>query len=370
MNQKFVLMLAVVVVAMTVIAFVMSGDDSTSMDTAKLFPDINLMAVSKVEVVSADAAVTIHLVDGQWRVAEKSNYQAERKKLSQLVSGIGNTELSERKTTKPENFARLGVADLESTDLESADLESADLESTDPENTLGNTLENILENTLENKGSEVTKLTLTSQDSAFSVLIGDESSARKGTFVREPGENQVWLTSQSLNVEKLAEDWLDPIIIDVEAEDISSVVMQSGEGRLAFLRGEDGEFTLQDLPEGRSLKYPSIVGEPARALVKVRLEDVELHDAGRWQGASVATFGLKNSTEIVVQAIQLDEDNWVHFSVNRDENDIREYGDIGLWDYLVVSYVFDDFVKTLDDVLAEPEPEEDAAADQGNPKSE
>jgi hypothetical protein len=330
-NQKFVVLLALAVGIMAIVAVVMSGEDKSSAEAAeKLFPGINLMDVTKVEVASAESAVTIQLMDGEWRVEQKANYPAEKKKLSELVSGIGNTELSERKTSKPENFARLGVADPADTDSQG-------------------------------DGSAAIELTLTTPASAFSVLVGDESSGRKGSFVRKPGENQVWLTSQSVNVESLAEDWLEPIIIDVEAEEIARVVMQDGDARLEFVRGEDGEFSFQGLPEGRSLKYPSIAGEPGRALVKVRLEDVALHDVGRWQDAAVATFTLKNATEISVQAIQQDEDYWVHFSVERDAADAREYGDIGLWDYQVASYVFDDFVKTLDDLLEEPEAEEEVA---------
>ena len=56
-------------------------------------------------------------------------------------------------------------------------------------------------------------------------------------------------------------------------------------------------------PTDRTLKYPSILNEPARALVKVRLEDVVLHDPERWQGPNRALFTLKNGTVVTVQGV-------------------------------------------------------------------
>ena len=57
------------------------------------------------------------------------------------------------------------------------------------------------------------------------------------------------------------------------------------------------------MPDDRKLKYPSILNEPARALVKVRLEDVVLHDPEKWQGPNRALFTLKNGTVVTVQGV-------------------------------------------------------------------
>ena len=68
------------------------------------------------------------------------------------------------------------------------------------------------------------------------------------------------------------------------------------------------------------------------ALVKVRLEDVELHDPERWQGPNRALFTLKNGTVVTVQGVievgaeeegaeeegadEVGEKNhWIHFGV-------------------------------------------------------
>ena len=145
---------------------------------------------------------------------------------------------------------------------------------------------------------------------------------------------------------------------------------------MTFQRGEDGEFSFQEMPDDRTLKYPSIVNEPARALVKVRLEDVVLHVPERWQGPNRALFTLKNGTVVTVQGVieevaeegaeeggseeEGEKNHWIHFGVSTSESDTTEYGDLSAWDYKVTSYIFDDFVKTMEDVLAEETSEDDA----------
>ena len=323
MNQKVVLILVIIIAVMGAIAMFVAKDEPAANGPVALFPGINIAELDQIEMKSRGNTVTLALEDSQWRVQEKAGYPADTSDLSELVNQLGKAKLQEKKTSRPENFARLGVDDIEQAD------------------------------------SEAILVTLTVGDEQYTVLVGDTSSARRGSYIRKPGDDQVWLIDKSLVIDKESSDWVEPIIIDVEAEDVSDVKFLNAGYELTFLRGEDGEFSFQELPADRTLKYPTIINEPARALVKVRLEDVELHDPERWQEPNTALFTLKNGTVVTVQGVteegaEEDEKNhWIHFSVSPSEGDTTEYGDLGAWDYRVTSYIFDDFVKTMEDVLAE-----------------
>ena len=86
---------------------------------------------------------------------------------------------------------------------------------------------------------------------------------------------------------------------------------------------------------------------------------------------------LRNGREIRVQAAKYVEGNWLHFTLGPEpETGKTETGDadsseiatavavtsavpdLSAWDYRVSSYIFDDFVKSLDDLLAEQKTEE------------
>ena len=329
MNQKVVLILVIIIAVMGAIALFVAKDEPAANGPVALFPGINIAELDQIEMKSRGNTVTLALEDTQWRVQEKAGYPADTSDLSELVSQLGKAKLQEKKTSRPENFVRLGVDDIEQAD------------------------------------SEAILVTLTVGDEQYDVLVGDTSSARRGSYIRKPGDDQVWLIDKSLVIDKESSDWVEPVIIDVEAEDVSDVKFLTSGNELTFLRGEDGEFSFQELPADRTLKYPTIINEPARALVKVRLEDVELHNPERWQEPDTALFTLKNGTVVTVQGVteegaEEDEKNhWIHFSVSPGEGDTTEYGDLNSWDYRVTSYIFDDFVKTMEDVLAEETSEDE-----------
>lgn len=364
MNQKVVLILIIVIAVMGAVAMFVAKDDPSANGPAALFPGINIAELDQIEMKSQGNTVTLALEDSQWRVQEKAGYPADTGDLSELVNQLGKAKLLEKKTSKPENFATLGVDDIEQDDSEAPQVPDSKASQVD-----GSEATQV-------PGSEAILVTLTVGDEQYAVLVGDTSSSRRGSYIRKPGDNQVWLIDKSLVIDKESSDWVEPVIIDVEAEDVSDVRISTAGNELTFLRGEDGEFSFQEMPDDRKLKYPTIVNEPARALVKVRLEDVVLHDPERWQGPNRALFTLKNGTVVTVQGVieevaegdgteeegaeeEVEKNHWIHFGVSPSESDTTEYGDLSAWDYKVTSYIFDDFVKTMEDVLAEETSEDE-----------
>jgi len=344
MTQKIVLVLTFAVLVMMGAAVLLSTEESNNDGMKMLLPGLKaaLADLDQIEIVTRDDTVTLVAIDGQWSVVERNNYPAKRDTLSAMANQVAKAKLLEQKTARPENYARLGLVDLE-----------------DP-------------------ASEAVQLSLRAGETEFTTLLGNNASGRTGRYARD-GE-QTWLTD-AIDVEKLPTAWLEPVIINVESADVTRVVLEDQSGELVFERNAEGEFDFGQLPPDRELKYPSITGEPARALVNVRLEDVAAHDSQRWQDAASANFTLQDGREIRVQAAKYGEGNWLNFNVGpvpetaetetgeeTSDADLSEIDtavaitsavpDLSVWDYRVSSYIFDDFVKSLEDLLAEQKTEE------------
>ena len=354
MSQKIVLVLTIAVLVMIGAAVLLSTDEGNNDEMKMLLPGLKaqLANLDRVEIVTRDEAVTLAAIDGLWSVVERNNYPAKRETLSAMANQVAKAKLLEQKTSRPENYARLGLVDLE-----------------DP-------------------ASEAVQLSLRAGETEFTTLLGNNASGRTGRYARD--DEQTWLTD-AIDVEKLPAAWLEPVIINVESADVARVVLKGEGGELTFERNAQGEFDFGQLPPDRELKYPAITGEPARALVNVRLEDVSAHEDKRWQDVASANFTLLDGREIRVQVAKYDEGNWLNFSVGpaleSAETESAETGigeetsdadssetktvvaittavpDLSVWDYRVSSYVFDDFVKSLDDILEEQQTEDSDAID-------
>ena len=141
---------------------------------------------------------------------------------------------------------------------------------------------------------------------------------------------------------------------------------------LEIQRNDVDEFSVNNRPNDRELKYPSIVEEPARALTKLSLEDVTRHSPERWLDARRVLFFTKTGLNVEVLAVKREENNWLHLRLlqNSESGDDSLLGDLGGdngtisngkiysahinlpdWDFRVSDYVFDDFELELSDLL-------------------
>ena len=110
MNQKALLVLGFIVVAMAGLVGLLSLDRTDEEEPTLLLPGLKqkMAQVEKIEIVTADGSVTLMASSGDWLVEQKDNYRAKRQELSEMVSELAKAELKEKKTSRSENFARLG----------------------------------------------------------------------------------------------------------------------------------------------------------------------------------------------------------------------------------------------------------------------
>lgn len=341
MNQRNITLLLMAIIAMMMLTWFQNGDQETD-ERARLFPQLeeNLDRLARVEVRTVSGSLSLVKQVQGWSVAEKYSYPADFSKLFKLLDGLSKTHLSEAKTTKSENYSILEVRELS------------------------------------DEASQAKQVSGFGEDYSFSILIGKSAQGQAGQFVRKPDDVQVWLADRSLDVDVSAVAWLEPEIIDIEAEKIASIEQYDMAGELQFTAGldeSDSELVLRNLPVNRSLKYPSIASELARALANVRLTDVRPHKIDLWSKSHRTIYTLVEGMKITVRAVDTDEEKWIHISVDQPEMADSETGSesesdkdsesetglhlddlqvLGKWDYQVSGYVFDRFAKNLDDLLA------------------
>lgn len=265
--------------------------------------------------------LTIIQEEGVWQLAEKSGYPIDFERFLSFVDKLAAAEVTEKKTARREYHSTLGVAD-------------------------------------EGGEEEIgTLVSIGSESESFELIVGNESGSGRGSFVRRPQSDQVYLVDQQIEVSPDAVDWLDPIVINIDSKKIRRVEIQGVSGLVAERNPESGDIELKGLPEDAELKYPTIADGLARVLVNLRLQDVAPYDESLWREAGVARYLLEGGEAVKVRTVKKDDDFWLHLDTSQlgGLSDLSAYKDRSRWQYQVSQYVFNEFNKTMADMLKSEE---------------
>ena len=283
------------------------GDDAGGIFPL-LLPDLKgqLDAVQKVSIrplAREQAGVSIQHEDVGWRLPEKSGYPADFEALSDFLGRLSEVRIAEKKTAREENHARLGLADA---------------------------------------GEQAGTLVFVESAAGVTQLIIGASGESQGSFVRLVGDPQVYLTDAVITASPDPMDWLDPLAINVDSSKIRKVtITKGGAALLSAARNEAGELILQNLPQAAELKYATVADDLARVLVNLRFLDVEPLQPGRFDEATMTTFTLDDGEAVVAKTVRVADDHWLHLDTESNRG----------WQYKVREYTFNEFNKTLEDML-------------------
>ena len=95
--------------------------------------------------------------------------------------------------------------------------------------------------------------------------------------MRKPGGAQSWLVKANLDLKEKNVDWLDKKVLEVKRDRVRSVEVKHTDGEVVHVdreKPEDTNFTLQNIPEGKDLTYPTAATGMSSALEWVNFEDV------------------------------------------------------------------------------------------------
>lgn len=271
------LVLALVTLAVIVAAWKVSERRAPQTEIARelLFPALidRLNDVQQVTLRSVEHATRLKRDGDRWLLTDKDDFPADPAKVRRTVLQLAGLRMVEAKTSVPERFARLGVADLD----------SADATGTVVEVSAGD-------------GAAGAPLA--------ALIVGETppGSARPQHYVRKVGDMQSWLVEGDFEAPADPILWLDAQIADVDTQRVREVRTEAASGTPFTIRkaeASDNFFALQDVPAGFEAKSRATVSSLGALLLDLRFNDVA--SASRVAtGAPVRTSVVRTFDGLVV----------------------------------------------------------------------
>jgi hypothetical protein len=259
------LVLAVVLAA---VAWKVSIDKApqTEVTRAALYVGLldQLNDVTRIELRTAKAHTTLRREGEQWMVASLDNFPAEAAAVKRLLLALADLQIVETKTSLPENYGRIGVADVgdgsDSLQLELHDAKDARL---------------------------------------LAVLVGHkrEGGQQSQRYVRRVGEPQSYLVNGKIDVSADTITWLDARIVDIDTARVRRVSIAPSDGAAVTIvknKDLDNFFELKDVPAGKVPRSKALVSSLGSLLLDLRFTHVaaatRFTDAKPLRQTTVQTF--------------------------------------------------------------------------------
>lgn len=224
--------------------------------TVLLFPDLKARAtgITALRVRGAEKSCVIRRAEFGWVVESKANYPADTKLVSDALRSVLDATVMETKTSKPELYPRLGVEGPDAPGSTSVLL------------------------TFEDAGGVAASLIVGKRQWG-----GGSDASAATTFVRREGEENSLQVKAELRADANPLSWIDRSVVDLRPERVKSATIVHGipngvvppaSFAVSREKADAGEFTLDPMPPGRSLKDQFVLTRIANALGGVTLDDV------------------------------------------------------------------------------------------------
>jgi hypothetical protein len=335
MSKSSLIRLSAVILVMLMLVLVLQNKDEMISNGNLFVPEVDsrLDDIHKLELHNGTDQLLIERnASGDWVLAQAQNYLVDTAQLAVFLRTIASATTIEEKTSKPEYYKRLGV------------------EGVSPE---GNTVE----------------LTLDWDTGKAAILFGDTLGSYR--YARQVDQSTAWLVDADVNISFDATAWLNTELTNIDASDVLevSIVHNNGES-VNIILGDDVSYLLSELPEGRSLKYASILDSIGAALFGLNFDRV------RAQSESVqtvkpadttTTFRLSDETQIVSSRYigEADEEiSWFRLEVTPSDQQSTVLSNAELegfrravdgWEFQFTSFKADQFTQTMENLLAPQE---------------
>lgn len=254
-----------------------------------LYPDLmeRVNDVTTVRVATqADGTITMTRQDDHWTVAERYDYPADFGKIRDSLVELASMETLEPKTQRPENFAELGVENVEAA---------------------------------EGGATNSIRFTAKAGDEVLAdLLIGQvrPKDIGEGVFVRKHGENQVWLTTGSFQPPRRVLQWLDRSVVNIDSRRIREVRVAHPDGdTFSVHRPEMGSENMafaSPVPEGREPKPAHELNNMANIPDFLIFEEVRPAGDIAWTADPiVSTYRTYDGLTLTLTAVEHEGETWV-----------------------------------------------------------
>jgi hypothetical protein len=278
-NSRNVKILAVVVLILFGTLFALnSGERSdTSGGDELLFPELKsrLNDIKVVTLTDDEGEIALrreadedgNSPAGRWIAPDYDGYPVDTASLRRLLVAIADARKLEQKTSDPELYERLGVQD--------------------PSESGGGVL-----------------VSATGDNAAIALILGDTAQG-EFRYARIPDQAPSWLINQNPTLPANRAGWLLPGIVDIDASRIESAVIRHTDGEVVTVRkanADEVNFDVENIPEGRELRYPSVANSIGAVLGNLTLEDVRRADSLAQDAAVItAEFRTFDGLELLLR---------------------------------------------------------------------
>ena len=295
MKPKSLVIFAGVTAAVTAAALVTVANRywiSQSTATERAFPGLidRINDVAEIDIKAKGATTGLKHAESGWVMSNKYDYPVQSEMAKGAAIGFGEMELTERKTTHPDRYSRLGVGDVD-----------------------GENAKSRLVTLKDDKGTTLAEL-----------IVGRPREGRLGgqggIYVRHVGDAQSWFAPVNFEIPGNPMVWLEPRIIHVNAKRVATVTTVQPNGDTLVLYKDTPQaahFAFKDLPAGKKLKGEAVADDMSTALTTIDLVDVapqaNIDFSQKVWHTDVKTF---DGLDVKVDIVQQGEHPWAKLTAS------------------------------------------------------
>lgn len=293
---------------------------SSAATTERPFPNLldRINDVAEIEIQSAAGTTVIDRTESGWAMTDKGGYPVQSELARRAVIGFGELELTERKTTRPDRYERLGVDDPGGADAKARLV----------------TLKNA-------QGDAMAELILGKRRD-------NRLSTSGGYYVRLPDDEQSWFAPTNFEIPTDPAIWLEPRIIHVNSKRVAQVTTVQPNGDTLVLAKEAPlapHFVFKNLPPDKTLKGEAVADDMNTIITAIDLVDVAPESAVDFGGdvwhTDIETF---DGLDVKIDIVMRDQEPWARLSASADD---------ALVDRAAQPEDIQTFLKTPDELAAE-----------------
>ncbi|MDP6884982.1 MAG: DUF4340 domain-containing protein, partial [Rhodospirillales bacterium] len=258
-----------------------------------------------IEVKIHGDSFHMNRLDGTWVMTNRNKHPVRKVKVDKALIQLSQLNLYEPKTKTKRWYPRIDVEDVPTENSDSRHLRLADA-----------------------SGQTIAKVIL-GKDQYF--MAG---AAKRGVYLRKPGDDQAWLASGMLEVGRFARDWVERDIMDVNAKRVRSVeTVANDNARLVVSRKKYGDrnLNIENMPEGTKLVSRAFgdMRDMASGLAAIDLNDVLPSERAAFSGDKASKAVIRTFDGLVVEVLlwQKDEDYWAQFKASVDPSSFVSNGE-------------------------------------------
>lgn len=313
-NNLILISVLVVLVIVTIIT--LKGNKTSNTESQYLIPEL-MQSINDVDFIGLkrdSETVTLKNQSGTWIVEEGNGFMADANKVAKLLLELRKVTLKEKKTSNPQKYSVLQLAD---------------------------------------SGSKAgTQVVIKSKNQNISdIYVGKRSQSSTGVYVRKTGDSQSWLAEGALELKLDSSYWLLTTIFDIENNQIKSVTYSKSETETLIinkLTPDDQQYHISNLPAGKQIKSSVNLSDLANGLKSFTIDTAIPRQ--EFEPDLTVSYEDYNGTKYNLNISQVDEKYILNISYENSDS-LSEF-DLSLqnWSFEIPSYKYNALNQTLDSI--------------------